>query len=152
MKAQMVIRNLRNRGYISHETLDDFNDNNPKLGRFYLLSKIHKRLHDVPGRPVISNSGFYAENISFFIEYHLKQLAWNVKSYIRDTNNVLYKLASLHPLPDEVILCTMDVVGLYPNIPHDEGLIATRKALDLRKDKRISAESLIELGECVLKE
>ena len=61
-------------------------------------------------------------------------------------------MTSLHPLPDEVILCTMDVVGLYPNIPHDEGLIATRKALDLRKDKRISTESLIELGECVLKE
>ena len=42
-------------------------------------------------------------------------------------------------------------MGLYPNIPHDEGLIAMRKALDLRKDKRISTESLIELAECVLK-
>ena len=75
MKAQKVIRKLRNRGYISHEGLDDFSVNNPKLGRFYLLSKIHKRLHDVPGTPVISNSGFYTENISFFIEYHFKQLA-----------------------------------------------------------------------------
>ena len=54
-------------------------------------------------------------------------------------------------MPDDVILCTVDVVGLYPNIPHDEGLIAMRKALDLRKDKRISTESLIELAECVLK-
>ena len=60
-------------------------------------------------------------------------------------------MASLPPLPDDVILCTVDVVGLYPNIPHDEGLIAMRKALDLRKDKRISTESLIELAECVLK-
>ena len=60
-------------------------------------------------------------------------------------------MASLPPLPDDVILCTIDVVGLYPNIPHDEGLIAMRKALDLRKDKRISTESLIELAECVLK-
>ena len=146
-----VIRKLRNRGDISHETLDYFSVNNPKLGRFYLLPKIHKRLHDVPGRPVISNSGFYTENISSFIEYHLKPLAQNVKSYIRDTNDFLSKLASLPPLPDDVILCTIDVVGLYPNIPHDEGLIAMRKALDLRKDKRISTESLIELAECVLK-
>ena len=105
----------------------------------------------MPGRPVISNSGFYTENISSFIEYHLKPLVQNVKSYIRDTNNFLSKLASLPPLPDDVILCTVDVVGLYPNIPHDEGLIAMRKALDLRKDKRISTESLIELAECVLK-
>ena len=36
----------------------------PKFARFYLLPKIHKRLHNVPGRPVIFNSGCYAENIS----------------------------------------------------------------------------------------
>ena len=60
-------------------------------------------------------------------------------------------MASLPPLPDDVVLCTIDVVGLYPIIPHDEGLIAMRKALDLRKDKRISTESLIELAEYVLK-
>ena len=105
----------------------------------------------MPGRPVFSNSGFYTENITSFVEYHLKPLAQNVKSYIKDTNDFLPKLASLPPLPDDVILCTIDVVGLYPNIPHDEGLIAMSKALDLRKDKRISTESLIELAECVLK-
>ena len=146
-----AIIKLRNRGDFSHETLDYFSVNNPKLGRFYLLTKIHKRLHVVPGRPVISNSGFYTENISSFIEYHLKPLVQNVKSYIRDTNNFLSKLASLPPLPDDVILCTIDVVGLYPNIQHDEGLIAMRKALDLRKDKRISTESLIDFAECILK-
>ena len=51
-----VLRKIRNRGDINDETLDYFPVNNPKLGRFYLLPKIHKRLHNVPGRPVISNS------------------------------------------------------------------------------------------------
>ena len=60
-------------------------------------------------------------------------------------------MASLPPLPTDVILCTIDVMGLYPNITHDEGLIAMRKALGLRKDKRNSTESLIELARCVLK-
>ena len=125
-----MVRKLRNGGEISHETLDYFHINNPKLGRFYLLSEVHKRLHHVPGRPVISKSGFYTENISSFIEYHLKPLAQNVKSYIWDTNDLLSKLASLPPLLDDVILCTIDVMGLYSNIPHDEGLIAMRKTLD----------------------
>ena len=89
--VKKVIRKLRNRGDISHETLDYFSINNPKLGRFYLLPKIHKRFHYVPGRPVISNSGFYTKNVSFFIEYHLKPLAQNVKPYIRDTNEFLSK-------------------------------------------------------------
>ena len=42
-------------------------------------------------------------------------------------------------------------MGQYPNIPFDEGLIGMRKALYLRKEKRISTESLIELAGCVLK-
>ena len=60
-------------------------------------------------------------------------------------------MASLPPLPDDVIMCTIDAVSLYPNIPHNQGLIAMKKALDLRKDKRIPTESLIELAECILK-
>ena len=60
-----LLRKIRNRGDINDETLD-FLVNNPKLGRFYLLLKIHKRLHNVPDRPVISNSSYFIESISFF--------------------------------------------------------------------------------------
>ena len=76
--------------------------------------------------------------MSSFIEYHLKPLAKNVRSYIKDKNDFLCRLAKLPPLPVDFILCTTDFAGLYPNIPHDEGLIAMRKTLGLRKDKRIS--------------
>ena len=55
---------VKNRGDIPRETLEYFFINKPKLGRFYLSPKIHKRLHNVPGRPAISNSGFFTENIS----------------------------------------------------------------------------------------
>ena len=102
-KNNLMIRKLRSRGDVSHETLDYFSINNPRLGRFYLLPKINKWLHDVPGRH--SHSGCYIANISFFIEYYLKPLAQNVKSYIKDTNDFLCKLASFPPLPDDVTLC-----------------------------------------------
>ena len=116
-----------------------------------MLPKIHKRLQNVPGRPDISNSSYYTENISSFLDFYLKLLAQKVKSYIQDKNDFLKKIANLPPLPDDLILCTIDVVGLYPNIPHEEGLIAIRKALDTRKDKSILTDSFIELAECVLK-
>ena len=57
----------------------------PKFARFYLLPKINKRLHNVPDRPVITNSGHYAENISSFLDHDLQQLAHVVKSCIKDT-------------------------------------------------------------------
>ena len=142
---------MRDRKDISDETLDYFLVNNPKLGRFYLLPKIHKRLYNVPGRPVISNSGYYAENISAFLEYHLKPISQKVKSYIKDTNDFLRKLDALPSLPVDTILCTIDVVGLYPNIPHEDGLVAMRETLDEQEDKTVSTDSHIELAECVLK-
>ena len=61
----------------------------PKFTRFYLLPKILKRLHYVPGRPVISNCGFCNENISSFLDYHLQPFAQRIKSYIKDTNHFL---------------------------------------------------------------
>ena len=141
---------IKRRGDISKETLDYFLVKNPKLGRLYLLPKIHKRLHNVPGRPVISNSSFYTENISKFLDFHLQPLAQNVKSFLQDTNDFLRKIDGLPPLSDNAILCTIDVVGLYPNIPHADGLDALKWALDSREDKTTSTESLLELPKCVL--
>ena len=100
---------------------------------------------------MISNSSYYTENISSFVEFHLKPLVQKVQSYIKDTNDFLKKLSNLPVLPDNVILCAIDVVGLYPNIPHEEGLAAIKEALDKREDKSISTESILELAECVLK-
>ena len=56
---------------------------------FYLLPKIHKRLHNVQGTPRISNSGYYTENVSSFLDHHLQALAQVVKSYIKDTTEFL---------------------------------------------------------------
>ena len=49
-----------------------------------------------------------------------------------------------------IILCTVDVVGLYLNIPHDEGLSTLRKQLDLRQEKDATTSILVEIGEVVL--
>ena len=44
------------------------------------------------------------------------------KSYIKDTADFLDKLKDLGQVPEGAILVTADVVGLYPSIPHTEGL------------------------------
>ena len=46
-------------------------------------------MYDVPGRPVISGYGFYTENIPAFLDYRLKPIAMQVKSFIKDTNDFL---------------------------------------------------------------
>ena len=54
-------------------------------------------------------------------------------------------------LPNDIILCFVDVVDLYPNTPHDEGLSALQKRLKLRREKKLSTSALVELVEVVLK-
>ena len=69
-----TLKKIRKRGHIDINTLKYFDVEEPKLSRFYLLHKIHITLHIIPGCPVISNSGFYTENISAFLGFHLKHI------------------------------------------------------------------------------
>ena len=49
------------------------------------------------------------------------------------------------------ILVTADVVGLYPSIPHNEGLEVLKKQLDNFYEKSIPTEDLVKMAEFVLK-
>ena len=53
-------------------------------------------------------------------------------------------------LPSDIISCSVDVAALYPNIPHDESLFALQKRLELRRDKKVSTSTLVELAEVAL--
>ena len=76
-------------GEISNNILDYLNVENPNFGRFYSLPKIHRRMYNIPGRPVIYNCSFYTKNISAFLDHQMKPIAIQVKSYIKDTNDFL---------------------------------------------------------------
>ena len=53
--------------------------------------------------------------------------------------------------PQEALLVTADVVGLYPSIPHEAGLKALKEALDKRENRNIATNDLIRMAEFVLK-
>ena len=49
------------------------------------------------------------------------------------------------------ILVSIDVVGLYPHIPHNEGLEAIRKILNTRTNQAIPTDDIVNLAELVLR-
>ena len=71
------------------------------------------------------------------------------KRIIKDTNDFLPKLKNLKKVPNNAI--TADVVGLYPSIPHNEGLEVLKKQLDNFYEKSIPTEDLVKMAEFVLK-
>ena len=48
------------------------------------------------------------------------------------------------------MLCTVDVVGLYPSILYREGLEAVREALDRRENPGVATDTLVGLASLVL--
>ena len=150
--AEMVndrIRKLLGDGYIDDKTLDYLLVNStPRAGRFYLLPKIHKK--GCPRRPVVSGCGTCTERVSEFVDFHIKPLVPEIPSYIKDTKHFLQVLRDLGRLPEGAILVTADVVGLYPHIPHEEGLSAMREALGRSGRSSIPAEDLVDLARIVL--
>ena len=48
-------------------------------------------------------------------------------------------------------MVTTDVVGLYPNIPHEVGLKALEKALNSCTNKKVSIEDMVKMAKFVLK-
>ena len=73
-----AVNKIRAGGDLSAETLEYFFIKSPKFSRFSLLPKIRKRLHNVPGRPVISNCDYNWENFWSSLDYHLQPLAKKV--------------------------------------------------------------------------
>ena len=153
-KSNHFFKSLKARGIISKKELQHFTYKYKKtsnLGKMYLLPKIHKRLYDAPGRPVISNCGTPTEKVSEFLDHHLKPLIQEGDSYIKDTGDFLNKIKNINAIPENAILVTADVVGLYPSIPHQAGLEALREALEKRKTHKVPTSKLIKIAEFVLK-
>ena len=94
----------------------------------------------MPGRPVISNCGTHI----------LKPVIQESWSYIKDSGDFLKKVKHLGPIPDGAILVTVNVVGLYPSIPHKAGLETLRRRLNKRESFEIPTEDIVQMAEFVL--
>ena len=136
---------------ISESLLKYFPYNFKKASNLYFLLKIHKRLANVPGKPVISNCGTPTEKVSEFLDFLLKPVMQDRWSYIKDTGDFLQKIKHLSKILKGAILLTADIVELYPNIPHGLGLQSLKKRLNETGICKVPTEEIISMAEFVLK-
>ena len=89
--SNKMLSSLKKMGYSTEKQLKCVSYEYRKaanFGKLFFLPKIHKRLHSVPGRPVISNCGTPTEKCSEFLDYHLKPLIQRGLSYIKDLGDL----------------------------------------------------------------
>ena len=127
-KVNLKVQECFNKGIIDENTRDYvMASEDARASRFYLLPKLHKQ--GCPGRPAVLGCSSPTEKISEFVDHHLRPLVPEMSSYIKDTNFFLHRLWETGHLPEGAVLCTIDVVRLYPHILHSEGLAAIRNAV-----------------------
>ena len=73
------------------------------------------------------------------------------KSYIKETGDIFHKIKNINAIPENAILLTANVVGLYPSVPHQAVLEALREALNKRKTHKVSTGRLVKMAELLVK-
>ena len=110
------------------------NPEDKEVGRFYCNFKVHKNYDQIPPvRPINSGSGSMTENISLFVNHHIKDLSNKHSSYIQDTPNFLREIEKIYSgqeLPENAVFAALDVDWLFTNRPHEDGISTMREALE----------------------
>ena len=84
-KSHTIFQSLRKKNLITEKELKYFcyqYKKSTNFGKMNFLPKIHKRLDNVLGRPVISNCGTPTEKASEFLDHHLQPIMKSGVSYI----------------------------------------------------------------------
>ena len=159
--AKLKIMNLLeyglNENIITNQEFEAMNPTDKDPAKFYQIFKIHKQ-HE-PNRPppprvIISGSGSIGENCGKYVDHHIKHIQEKYETFIQDTPDWLREVEKINSgpeLPLNSILVTWDVVGLFTNIPTEEGLRCLKIALESRKNQNNSTDFLVRLMEVILK-
>ena len=160
-KTKSKIRNIVQEGLdnkiLSKEEYEAMLAEDKEAAKFYCTFKVHKDHQPMtapPPRPIVSGSGSATENIAAFVEYHIKDISKQHQSYLQDTPDFLRYIENINKGPaleNNQILVTWDVVGLYNNIPHEEGLESLKEGLEQRNTPEIPTDYLVRLMEIILK-
>ena len=104
----------------------------------------------------MSNCGTATDRLSELVDFHLQLIIKILPHLIKDTSDFLCKLEQLGNIPGNAILRSMDVVELYPHIPHEEGLRSLKEVLEKYKDrvnfgeKHVPNHDLVDLARLIL--
>ena len=100
---------------------------------------------------MISNNRTATENISGFLDFHLKNIVSAILHILGGTRDFLQRLNQIGDISENALLVSFDVVGLYSHIPYNQGVKIMRRFLDKRENRSVSSESLFKLANIVLK-
>ncbi len=120
-----VVESLHDNKEISKSTRDYLLSDGLRTAILYFLPKIHKNLGHPPGRPIESSNSSPSEKISQMADILMNEYVTLLPSTIKDTTDFLQKTSLIANIPEGAFVVSWDVIGLYPNIPTEDGIKAS---------------------------
>src|ERR1051325_1102470 len=117
LQTDNIFLHLFANGYISKPQKNCLMRCKPKMPILYGLPKIHK--NNWPLRPIVSQINSPAYNLNKYLDYLLTTAEKSIPNLLQDTTKFLQIVSTLGPMPDDIILFTVDVTSLYTVLPHD---------------------------------
>ena len=99
-KSNKILENFKRRGFINEKPSRFDFKNSCNVGKLYFFRKIHKRLSNVPGRPVISNCRTPTQKVSEFLDNHLQPIMRKGLTYIKDSSDFIDKIRRIGSILD----------------------------------------------------
>ena len=106
------------------------------IAKLYMNFKVHKENKHgkvPPERSICSGCGSMFKNVSKYVEHHIKHVGTTHPTYLQDTPDFLRYIEEINmrgdPPPNATLL-TVDVIGLFTNIPEKDGTEAVHEALE----------------------
>ncbi|CAJ0919665.1 unnamed protein product [Ranitomeya imitator] len=124
--VKTTLDGFQTRGILDDKTHAFLTKKHPITPVFYILPKIHKDLHNPPGRPIVASTDSVLAPISIYLEKILTPMIRNTRSFLLDTGAFLQIIEDITPVPSDAILVSFDVKDLYTSIPHTDGIHSTR--------------------------
>ena len=156
-KAEELVQEGIREGFIHPDDAAQMVPEEGKPGRYYGLAKVHKARRCWPQvaggrcpplRPVVSGSGTVGEGISHWVDEQAKSEVKRIPTYLEDTRHLLQLIQEENakgPQPVGTVPVTLDIVGMYTNVPIEDGLQAFAKVMEGRQDKTVPTWFLVKL-------
>ena len=90
-------------------------------------------------QPITNSVGSLTETISAAVDEILRKYSKLAKSYVKETTHFLTLIIN-YKVEEAWLLCTVDVMALYTNIPHEEGI---EKAIKFLKKHNASDHEIL---------
>lgn len=91
IELQQILQRAVEASVISQKQAEYLTVTELKITTLYMLTKVHKSIPTPPQRPIVSGNVSMYEMVYKFIDFHLHPIVETLPSFLKDTENILWK-------------------------------------------------------------